>query len=124
MFGGSFTPYLPENLESYVQQAGRAGRDGNRSQCILFLNDTKIRESQERVERRAPNLERMRSLYQHIANQGQVAIGEQPHDAMKFSLATWALKEGVRMSEAKESIALSGAVRLLRVCSKSRWIVL
>ena len=101
-----FHPYLPENLESYVQQAGRAGRDGNRSQCILFLNDTKIRESQERVERRAPNLERMRSLYQHIANQGQVAIGEQPHDAMKFSLATWALKEGVRMSEAKESIAL------------------
>jgi len=100
-----YHPFLPENLETYVQQAGRAGRDGARSQCILFLNDAKIQESQERIERKAPQLDLIRSLYQFVANQGEVAIGECPDDSIRFSLESWAAKAGIRTSQAKESLS-------------------
>eukprot|EP00878_Enallax_costatus_P035165 GHUV01039158.1.p2 GENE.GHUV01039158.1~~GHUV01039158.1.p2 ORF type:complete len:111 (+),score=56.42 GHUV01039158.1:128-460(+) len=30
---------LPHSLEEYVQQVGRAGRDGRTGHCILFLDD-------------------------------------------------------------------------------------
>jgi len=30
---------LPQTLENYVQEIGRAGRDGNKAYCHLFLND-------------------------------------------------------------------------------------
>ena len=34
---------MPMDLEGYYQEAGRAGRDGERADCILFYNDKDIR---------------------------------------------------------------------------------
>lgn len=31
--------HLPHSLEEYVQQVGRAGRDGRQASCIVFLDD-------------------------------------------------------------------------------------
>lgn len=33
---------MPENIEAYYQEAGRAGRDGERSYCLLLWNDSDI----------------------------------------------------------------------------------
>lgn len=60
---------LPKSLEGYYQESGRAGRDGERSDCILFFNRGDI-VKQRRFLREKPTAEERRVAewqLQHIA---------------------------------------------------------
>lgn len=51
--------YIPDNMENYVQQNGRAGRDGNISSCYLFYNINDI----NRLNRNRYNINSDNMLY-------------------------------------------------------------
>lgn len=46
---------MPENLEAYYQEAGRAGRDGERSYCLLLWNDSDITTRRRLIDMSAEN---------------------------------------------------------------------
>jgi ATP-dependent DNA helicase RecQ len=79
----------PSDLESYVQEAGRAGRDGKPSACILFINKEDIAFGEKRIKEKAPRLDSIQRIYQGLANQGAVPIGFMPESETVFDLETW-----------------------------------
>ena len=79
----------PNDLESYVQEAGRAGRDGQPSACVLFINKEALMLGEKRVEEKAPRMDFIQSIYQGLANQGSVPVGSKPDSETTFNLETW-----------------------------------
>ncbi len=107
--------HIPADLESYVQEAGRAGRDGLPSECILFPDAALVKETEERIEQRFPSESFVRSVYQGLANAGRVAVGDHPDEAMRFSPQAWAQEKGVSGRAVHAALALLAAAQFIEV---------
>ncbi len=51
---------MPQSLENYYQEAGRAGRDGERAECILLYHAQDVAVNRYLIENKAPDPERTR----------------------------------------------------------------
>ncbi len=82
-----FHTQLPESMESYFQEAGRAGRDGNYAQAIILYNDyDKILIRKQFIDAR-PNTEQLKHIYRKLNNYFQISYGEGKFTSHSFSFA-------------------------------------
>ena len=98
--------YIPANIESYIQEAGRAGRDGIQSECVLFAHREMIELRKRKFRQNDPSLLPIHETYQFIANQGEVAIGTYPAQSTIFDLAAFTEKQGHSNKSVERSIQL------------------
>ena len=67
--------HLPNNLESYYQEAGRAARDKKLGYAILICNAQDTDNLITDIEKNYPNIEDVRHVYQQLANHLGLATG-------------------------------------------------
>lgn len=112
---------LPESLEAYYQEAGRAGRDEKKAYTVLLYNISDKNRLLKKLEQSYPTVKEIKLVYHHLGNYFQLAYGAAEGLTLEIDIADFcnrfkldAIKtlNALKFLEHDEYIALSETVFL------------
>lgn len=77
---------LPESIESYFQEAGRAGRDEKHSFAVLLFEKADILDSRHNIALSYPEIQVIRNVYQSVCNYLQIPVGNGLDASKEFDI--------------------------------------
>ncbi len=109
---------IPDSIENYFQEAGRAGRDGGDAEAVLVINGADEIQVKNQFLSVLPDIPFLKLLYYKLCNYFQIAYGEGEHETFQFRFnefcdtyklnSIWAYN-GLRILDQNSVIALSEA---------------
>ena len=97
---------VPESLEAYYQEAGRAGRDEKKAYAVALFNKIDLEELEDSVERKYPPVELIKRVYQALANYYKIPVGGGEFAGFSFDIQDFAGIFGLPVSETHYALKL------------------
>ena len=90
---------LPDSIEAYFQEAGRAGRDLKPSEAFLLVSPADIKKLQENLIQSFPELDRIKLIYNALGNYFGIPIGAGENVSYPFVISDFANRYGFSIIE-------------------------
>ena len=83
---------LPDSIEAYFQEAGRAGRDGKKSYAVMLYNAADLTTLRRRVAESFPEKDYIREVYEKLQFYYQMAMGDGLGCVKEFKIDDFCVK--------------------------------
>lgn len=90
---------LPDSIEAYFQETGRAGRDLKPSEAVLLVSPADITRVQDNLAQSFPNLERIKLIYNALGNYFNIPVGAGSNVSYPIVLKDFADRYGFSILE-------------------------
>ena len=90
---------LPDSIEAYFQEAGRAGRDLKPSETFLLVSPADIKKLEENLTQSFPELDRIKLIYNAMGNYFNIPVGAGENVSYPFVIGDFANRYGFNIVE-------------------------
>jgi ATP-dependent DNA helicase RecQ len=97
---------LPDSIEAYFQEAGRAGRDLKPSEAFLLVSQADIQKLQDNLTQSYPELERIKLIYNALGNYFNIPVGAGQNVSYPFVIGDFANRYGFSIIEVFHTLKL------------------
>lgn len=106
---------VPDSLEAYYQEAGRAGRDEKKAYAVLLYNQKDLTDLEQRIVQQYPPVDMLKRVYQALANYANIAVGGGEFADFDFDLTAFCQAFQLPVTEthyALKQLQLEGFIEL------------
>ena len=84
--------FLPSNMDSYVQESGRAGRNNKKAYSYIIINNRDIDYQKKLIHIKNPRIDDIKNTYQKLMSHLNIGIGDFPKNTLEFDLSIFCKK--------------------------------
>lgn len=95
---------IPDSLENYFQESGRAGRDEKPASAVLLFSPADKSRLNESMRKRFPPIDKIKDAYEAICNYLQVPLGAGRENVFDFSFSDFVSKYRLPVIETVNSL--------------------